>query len=141
MTPDNWMDIIVFLVGAVFGLIVFMQIVYPLFSLVPKVRRILRQQEREKSILLSLLFFSPVVWTTVLLFSILLVVRYFPAYWKPYMLGLGLVFFFVLFFLHRRNEEVEDEMITKVKDRMKMTGSDSPSKRFPGNGDSPRGPF
>ena len=57
------------------------------------------------------------------------------------MLGLGLVFFFVLFFLHRRNEEVEDEMITKVKDRMKMTGSDSPSKRFPGNGDSPRGPF
>jgi MFS family permease len=141
MTSDTWMAIIVFLVGAVFGLIVFMQIVYPLFSLVPKVRRILRQEEREKSILLSLLFFSPVVWTTVLLFSILLVVRYFPAYWKPYMLGLAMVFVFVVFFLHRRNEEVEDEMITKVKDRMKLTGSDSPSKRFPGNRDSTRGPF
>lgn len=128
MTPENWVGVIVFLVGAVFGLIVFMQIVYPLFSLVPKVRRILREEEREKSVLLSLLFFAPVVWTTVLLFSILLVVRYFPAYWKPYLLGLGLVFVFVLFFLYKRDEEVEDEMITKVKDRMKLTGSDPPTK-------------
>lgn len=128
MSTDMWLSIIVFLVGAIFGLIVFMQIVYPLFSLVPKVRRLLREEEREKSILLSLLFFSPVVWTTVLLFSILLVFRFFPAYWKPYLLGLGMVFIFVLFFVQRRNEEVEDEMITKVKDRMKLTGSDSSSK-------------
>jgi hypothetical protein len=128
MTADTWVGIIVFLVGAVFGLIVFMQIVYPLFSLVPKVRKILREEEREKSVLLSLLFFSPVVWTTVLLFSILLVVRYFPQYWKPYMLGLALVFVFVLFFLYKRDEQVEDEMITKVKDRMKLTGSDPPTK-------------
>lgn len=128
MTADTWVAVIVFLVGAVFGLIVFMQIVYPLFSLVPKVRRILREEEREKSVLISLLFFAPVVWTTVLLFSILLVVRYFPAYWKPYLLGLGLVFIFVLFFLYKRDEEVEDEMITKVKDRMKLTGSDPPTK-------------
>jgi len=128
MTADNWLAVIVFLVGAVFGLTVFMQIVYPLFSLVPKVRKILREEEREKSVLISLLFFAPVVWTTVLLFSILLVVRYFPAYWKPYLLGLGLVFMFVLFFLYKRDEEVEDEMITKVKDRMKLTGSDPPTK-------------
>jgi hypothetical protein len=128
MGADLWLSVVVFLVGAVFGLIVFMQIVYPLFSLVPKVRRLLREEEREKSILLSLLFFSPVVWTTVLLFSILLVIRYFPAYWKPYMLGLATVLVFVLFFVQRRNEEVEDEMITKVKDRMKLTGSDSSSK-------------
>jgi cytochrome c biogenesis protein CcdA len=128
MGADLWLKVVVFVVGAVFGLIVFMQIVYPLFSLVPKVRRLLREEEREKSILLSLLFFSPVVWTTVLLFSILLVIRYFPAYWKAYMLGLGTVLIFVLFFVQRRNEEVEDEMITKVKDRMKLTGSDSSSK-------------
>jgi len=134
MTPDTWTSVIVFVVGAVLGLIVFMQIVYPLFSLVPKVRKILREEEREKSILLSLLFFSPVVWTTVLLFSILLVVRYFPGYWKPYMLGLGMVLVFVLFFVERRNEDLEDEMITKVKDRMKMTGSDS-SPKPPWEGD------
>jgi MFS family permease len=128
MSSDTWTSVIVFLVGAIFGLVVFMQIVYPLFSLVPKVRRILRDEEREKSILLSLLFFSPVVWTTVLLFSILLVFRYFPSHWKPYMLGLAMILVFVFFFLHRRNEQVEDEMITKVKDRMKLTGSDSSSK-------------
>ena len=128
MTEGSWISVIVFLVGAVFGLIVFMQIVYPLFSLVPKVRRILREEEREKSVLLSLLFFSPVVWTIVLFFSILLVFRYFPGYWKPYMLGLAMTLVFVFFFVHRRNEEVEDEMITKVKDRMKLTGSDSSSK-------------
>ncbi len=135
MTPDTWISVIVFVVGGVFGLIVFMQIVYPLFSLVPKVRKILREEEREKSILLSLLFFSPVVWTTVLLFSILLVVRYFPAYWKPYLLGLGTVLVFVLFFVERRNEEAEDEMITRVKDRMRLTKSDSSSKKPPWEGD------
>lgn len=128
MGTDTWISVLVFAVGAGFGLIIFMQIVYPLFSLVPKVRRILREEEREKSILLSLLFFTPVVWTTVLLFSILLVVRYFTSYWKPYMLGLATVLVFVFFFVERRNEEVEDEMITKVKDRMKLTGSDSSSK-------------
>ncbi len=128
MTTEMWTSVIVFLVGSVFGLVVFMQIVYPLFSLVPKVRKILREEEREKSILLSLLLFTPVVWTTVLLFSILLVIRYFPGYWKPYMLGLAMVLVFVFFFVQRRNEEVEDEMITKVKDRMKLTGSDSSSK-------------
>ena len=128
MGANTWITVIVFLVGAMFGLVIFMQIVYPLFSLVPKVRRILREEEREKSILLSLLFFTPVVWTTVLLFSILLVFRYFPSYWKPYLLGLGTVLIFVFFFVERRNEEVEDEMITKVKDRMKLTGSDSSSK-------------
>ena len=128
MEADIWVSAIVFLVGVVLGLVVFMQIVYPLFSLVPKVRRILSEEEREKSILLSLLFFTPVIWTTVLLFSILLVVRYFPTYWKPYMLGLGTILIFVFFFVERRNEEVEDEMITKVKDRMKLTGSDSSSK-------------
>ncbi len=135
MTPDTWISVIVFVVGGVFGLIVFLQIVYPLFSLVPKVRKILREEEREKSILLSLLFFSPVVWTTVLLFSILLVVRYFPAYWKPYLLGLGTVLVFVLFFVERRNEEAEDEMITRVKDRMRLTKSDSSSKKPPWEGD------
>ena len=128
MSADIGMLVVVFLIGAAFGLVVFMQIVYPLFSLVPKVRRILREEEREKSILVSLLFFAPVVWTTVLLFSILLVVRYFPLYWKPYMLGLVTVLVFVFFFVERRNEDVEDEMITKVKDRMKLTGSDSSSK-------------
>ena len=135
MTPDTWISVIVFVVGGVFGLIVFLQIVYPLFSLVPKVRKILRGEAREKSILLSLLFFSPVVWTTVLLFSILLVVRYFPAYWKPYLLGLGTVLVFVLFFVERRNEEAEDEMITRVKDRMRLTKSDSSSKKPPWEGD------
>ena len=128
MTAEMWTSVIVFLVGSVFGLVVFMQIIYPLFSLVPKVRRILRQAEREKSVLLSLLFFAPLVWTTVLLFSVLLVVRYFPAYWKPYLLGLAMVLVFVLFFVDRRSEEAEDEMIRKIKDRMKLTGEDSSSK-------------
>jgi hypothetical protein len=105
-----------------------MQIVYPLFSLVPKVRRILREEEREKSIFVSTLFFAPAIWTTVLLFSIPLVVKYFPAYWMPYILGLSMVLVFGVFFLHERNEDVEDEMIIVVKDRMKRTRSDPLSK-------------
>jgi hypothetical protein len=117
-----------FFIGVLCGLPLFMQIVYPLFSLVPKARRLLREEEREKSILTSVLLFSPVVWTTVLLFSILIVGRYFPAYWKPYMLGLVTVFVFVVFFVQRRRQDIEDDMIRKVKDRLKLTDSDTASK-------------
>jgi len=117
-----------FILGFLCGLPVFMQIVYPLFSLVPKARKMLRDEEREKSLLTSVLLFTPVVWTTVLLFALLIVVRYFPAYWKPYMFGLVAVFGFVVFFVRRRKVDIEDDMIRKVKDRLKLTDSDSPSR-------------
>ena len=117
-----------FLLGFLCGLPVFMQIVYPLFSLVPKARKMLKDEEREKSLLTSVLLFTPVVWTTVLLFSLLIVIRYFPGYWKPYMFGLATVFTFVVFFVRRRKQDIEDDMIRKVKDRLKLTDSDSPSR-------------
>lgn len=120
--------VLFFFIGVLCGLPLFMQIVYPLFSLVPKARRILREEEREKSILTSVLLFSPVVWTTVLMFSILIVARYFPGYWKPYMFGLLTVFVFVVFFVQRRRQDIEDDMIRKVKDRLKLTDSDAATK-------------
>ena len=120
--------VLFFLLGFLCGLPVFMQIVYPLFSLVPKARKMLKEEEREKSLLTSVLLFTPVVWTTVLLFSLLIVVRYFAAYWKPYMFGLATVFTFVVFFVRRRKQDIEDDMIRKVKDRLKLTDSDTPSR-------------
>jgi hypothetical protein len=117
-----------FILGFLCGLPVFMQIVYPLFSLVPKARKMLKHEEREKSLLTSVLLFTPVVWTTVLLFSLLIVVRYFPAYWKPFMIGLVTVFAFVVFFVRRRKVDIEDDMINKVKDRLKLTDSDGPER-------------
>jgi hypothetical protein len=117
-----------FLVGVLCGLPLFMQILYPLFGLVPKARRLLKEEEREKSLLTSVLLFSPVVWTTVLLFSVLIVSRYFPNYWKPYMLGLVTVLGFVIMFVQRRKQDIEDDMINKVKDRLKLTDSDTAAK-------------
>jgi amino acid transporter len=114
-----------FLIGVLCGLPLFMQIVYPLFGLVPKARRLLKEEEREKSLLTTVLLFSPVVWTTVLLFSVLIVSRYFPNYWKPYVLGLVTVLGFVIIFVQLRKQDVEDDMIKKVKDRLKLTDSDS----------------
>jgi hypothetical protein len=114
-----------FLLGVGCGLPLFTRIIYPLFSLVPKARKILREEEREKSLMTSVLLFSPVVWTTVLLFSILIVARYFPAYSKPYLLGLGTILAFVIFFVLRRRQDIEDDMIRKFKERLKLTGSDS----------------
>jgi hypothetical protein len=114
-----------YLLGVLCGLPLFMQIVYPLFSLVPKARKLLKDEEREKSLLTSVLLFSPVVWTTVLLFSLLIVARYFPAYWKPYLFGQVTILAFVVFFVQRRRQDIEDDMIRKVKDRLKLTDSDT----------------
>jgi hypothetical protein len=44
------------------------------------------------------------------------------------MFGLATVFFFVVFFVRRRKQDIEDDMIKKVKDRLKLTDSDSPSR-------------
>ena len=117
--------VLFFLIGVLCGLPLFMQIVYPLFSLVPKARRFLKDEERERSLLTSVLLFSPVVWTTVLLFSLLIVARYFPGYLKPFILGLVTIFAFVVFFVQRRRQDIEDDMIRKVRDRLKLTDSDT----------------
>jgi amino acid transporter len=126
MVQENDMaSVFFYLLGVLCGLPLFMQIVYPLFGLVPKARQILKEEEREKSLLTSVLLFSPVVWTTVLLFSVLIVTRYFPFYWKPYMFGLVTVLGFVIIFVQRRKQDIEDDMIRKVKDRLKLTDSDA----------------
>jgi len=113
-----------FLLGILCGLPLFTRIIYPLLALVPKARKILAEEEREKSLMTSVLLFSPVVWTTVLLFSILIVARYFEGYWKPYMYGLGTVLGFVIIFVILRRQDIEDDMINKFKERLKLTGSD-----------------
>ena len=117
--------VLFFLIGMLCGLPLFMQIVYPLFSLVPKARRFLKDEERERSLLTSILLFSPVVWTTVLLFSLLIVFRYFPDYVKPFLFGLVTILAFVVLFVQRRTQDIEDDMIRKVRDRLKLTDSDT----------------
>jgi hypothetical protein len=127
----KFMDLVLFIVGWVFGLFAFSQITYPLVTLIPKVRRLLQDDQYQKTMLLYLLLLAPSIWTVVLVSSVILVFRYYAAYSKSYLAGLGIVFVLVLFNLYKRNREIEDDFIFRLKNYIRLSKEDSLINKYP----------
>ena len=127
----KFMDLVLFIVGWVFGLFAFSQITYPLVTLIPKVRRLLQDDQYQKTMLLYLLLLAPSIWTVVLVSSVILVFRYYAAYSKSYLLGLGIVFVLVLFNLYKRNREIEDDFIFRLKNYIRLSKEDILINKYP----------
>lgn len=132
MTVDpKYLDLVVFVFGLSFGLVAFSQIAYPLVTLIPKVRKLLGENRHERAVLVSLLLIAPAVWIIVLVSTIFLVYRYLPAAGKTYFLGLGIVLILVLFNLYKRNREIEDDFIYRLKSCIRLSKEDSLVRKYP----------
>jgi len=127
----KYLDIVAFLSGLGFGLVAFSQIAYPLVTLIPKVRRLLEENRHERSVLVSLLLIAPAIWLIVLASTIVLVYRYLPAHSKTYFFGLAIVLFLVLFNLYKRNREIEDDFIYRLKNCIRLSKEDSLVRKYP----------
>ncbi len=127
----KYLDIVVFLSALGFGLVAFSQISYPLVTLIPKVRKLLEESRHERSVLVSLLLIAPAIWLIVLASTIVLVCRYLPAHSKTYFLGLAIVLFLVLFNLYKRNREIEDDFIYRLKSCIRLSKEDSLVRKYP----------
>lgn len=127
----RFMDLAVFLIALAFGFIAFSQITYPLVTLIPKVRKLMEEHQSERTMLLYLLLLAPVIWTIVLACSIVLVFRYYGAYSKTYLMGLGIVLILVIFNLYKRNRDIEEEFLFRLKNCIRLSEEESIFKKYP----------
>lgn len=127
----KYLDLVVFVSALGFGLVAFSQISYPLVTLIPKVQKILKENRHERSVLVSLLLIAPAIWLIVLASTIVLVCRYLPNHSKTYFLGLVIVLFLVLFNLYKRNREMEDDFLFRLKGCIRLSKEDSLVRKYP----------
>ncbi len=117
------MKAIFLIIGLVFGLFAFNQIIFPLFFTLPRVIR-LKRKDKLKPIPISKFFFrvflSPNIWGLLLFGAMLLLYIYLPGYLYTFLIGLliALTVIFVQFFL-KNKEELEAEFHKVWKDYLR----------------------
>jgi hypothetical protein len=83
------MWIIIVLIGLLFGIWAFSQIIYPLFFSWPRAKKLEREGKLVKSIPISAFVIAQIIWGVLLAGSILIVNNYFSDYKKLYYIVLG----------------------------------------------------
>lgn len=126
-----YLHILIFTLGLGLGFVAFSQIAYPLVTLIPKVRVLLRADRHPRSLLITFLLLAPAVWTVILAGTVLLVRRYLPMQHKGYLLGLGVVLLLVLFHISKRNQDLEKDFLRRLVNCMRLSKGDGPAGKGP----------
>lgn len=116
-----YLDILIFTLGLGFGFVAFSQIVYPLVTLIPKVRVLLRADRHQRSLLVTFLLLAPAVWAVILTSSVLLVRRYLPMQNRAYLFGLVVVLLLVFFHIPKRNQDLEKDLLHRLRSCIRLS--------------------
>lgn len=101
------MGIVIVVIGLLFGLFAFSQIIYPLFSAWPRAMRLEREGKLLKPIPIATFIVAPIIWGALLVGSIWLVNNYFSDYTKPYYIALGVILVVVIAQIPKQNRDLE----------------------------------
>jgi O-antigen/teichoic acid export membrane protein len=101
------MWIIIVIVGLLFGLFAFSQIIYPLFSAWPKAKKMEREGKLVKPIPISTFIIAPIVWGALLAGSIWIVNKFVSEYTLLYYIVLGFTLVIVIAQIPRKNKNIE----------------------------------
>lgn len=101
------MWIIIVIIGLLFGLFAFSQIIYPLFSAWPRAKRLEREGKLTKPIPITTFVLAPIIWGALLAGSIWLVNNYFADYTKLYYIVLGFILIVVIAQIPKQNRDLE----------------------------------
>lgn len=101
------MFIIIVIIGLLFGLFAFSQIIYPLFFAWPRARKLQREDKLIKPIPIKTFIIAPVISGFLLFGSILIVSNYFAAYTKLYYIVLGFILIVVIAQIPKKNRDLE----------------------------------
>lgn len=104
------MWIVIVIIGSIFGLFAFSQIIYPLFVAWPRAKKLERENKLKKPVPVYTFLFPVIIWGTLLIGSILLVRNYFPDYLKLYYIVLGFIFIVTLAQIPMKNPDLEADM-------------------------------
>jgi len=115
----NLMWIIIVIIGLLFGLFAFSQIIYPLFSAWPRAKQLEREGKLKKSIPIATFIVAPIIWSVLLLGSIWVVNNYFSAYTKLYYIALVFILIVVIAQIPKQNRDLEADFKDSWKQYLK----------------------
>jgi len=113
------MFIIIVIIGLLFGLFAFSQIIYPLFSAWPRAKKLQREGKLIKPIPVATFIVAPIIWAFLLLGSILIVNNYFSDYTKLYYIVLGFILIVVIAQIPKQNRDLEADFMDSWKKYLK----------------------
>ena len=113
------MFIIIVIIGLMFGLFAFSQIIYPLFSAWPRAIKLERQGKLKKSIPIVSFLVAPIIWAILLMGSIWLVNNFFTGYAKLYYIVLGFILIVVIAQIPKQNRDLEADFKDSWKQYLK----------------------
>jgi len=113
------MVILVFIVGFVFGVFAFSQVVYPLFSAWPRARKLQLEQQLIKPIPVASFIIAPIIWGFLALGSIWVVNALASSHLMAYFLALGISLVMVIAQIPKKNRNLEDDFKTTWRNYLK----------------------
>lgn len=103
------MAIVIFIVAFFFGLFAFSQIIYPLFSALPKAKKLERMGKLKMPIPIYTFIVPVIIWSILLTGLTLLCLKYFPQYISIYTISLIIVLIVVIIQIPKQNKDLEED--------------------------------
>ena len=113
------MGIVIFIIGLVFGLFAFSQIIYPLFSAWPRAKKLERERKLKRPIPISTFLISPLIWGILMLVSVWAVGNFFPDNLSAYYISLVIILFVVIIQIPKQNRDIEADFKNSWKQYLK----------------------
>jgi len=113
------MGIVIFIIGLVFGLFAFSQIIYPLFSAWPRAKKLEREGKLKRPIPISTFLIAPVIWAILLWISALVVGKFSPDNLNIYYISLAIILFVVIIQIPKQNRDLEADFKDTWKQYLK----------------------
>lgn len=113
------MWIIVIVIGLLFGLFAFSQIIYPLFVAWPRASRLGHEGKLKKRIPMATFLVAPVAWTISVYGSIWIMNKYFGDYLKLYYGILGVMLVVVILQIPKKNRDLDADFKDTWKEYLK----------------------
>lgn len=113
------MGIVIFIIGLVFGLFAFSQIIYPLFSAWPRAKKLEGEGKLKKPIPISTFLIAPIIWGVLIWASVLAVGKFWPENLNTYYISLVIILFVVIIQIPKQNRDLEVDFKDSWKQYLK----------------------
>lgn len=113
------MEIVIFIIGLVFGLFAFSQIIYPLFSAWPKAKKLKREGKLKRPIPVSTFLIAPIIWGVLIWISVWVVGKFWPENINTYYISLAIMLFVVIIQIPKQNRDLEVDFKNSWKQYLK----------------------
>ena len=113
------MGIVIFVIGLVFGLFAFSQIIYPLFSAWPRAKKLEREGKLNRPIPISTFLIAPIIWSILMWIFVWAVDKFSPDNLNIYYTSLVIILLVVIIQIPKQNRDLEADFKDSWKQYLK----------------------